>query len=103
MLFNLFLKRIMMESIEDLNEIGISCGGTIVTNLWFSDDVDLIGKDEVEIQELTNRLHNTSKRFGMEISKEKRKTMVTGNADDNIRLMMTERERSWNRPRVSNT
>ena len=52
----------------------------------FADDIDLVGKDEPEVQELTDRLHNTSQRFGMEISKEKSKTMVTGNGDDNIRL-----------------
>ena len=86
-LFNLFLKKIMTESIEDLDKIRISCKCARVTNLWFADDIDLVGKDEVEIYELTNRLHNMSKRFGIEISKEKSKTMVTGNANDNIRLV----------------
>eukprot|EP00794_Sanderia_malayensis_P016388 gene16388-biopygen12078 len=85
-LFNLFLERIMIEAMEDLDDFGISCGGIKITNLRFADDIDLVGKDESEIQELTNRLHNTSQRFGMEISKEKSKTMVTGNGDDNIRL-----------------
>eukprot|EP00794_Sanderia_malayensis_P019589 gene19589-biopygen14545 len=85
-LFNLFLERIMIEAMEDLDDFGISCGGIRITNLRFADDIDLVGKDESEIQELTNRLHNTSQRFGMEISKEESKIMVTGNGDDNIRL-----------------
>ena len=85
-LFNLFLERIMVEAIEELDDTGVSCGGLKVTNLRFADDIDLIGKNEEELQDLTNRLHDTSQRFGMEISKEKSKTMVTGNGEDNIQL-----------------
>ena len=63
-----------MEAIKDLDaEAGISCGGVRVTNLRFADDIDLVGKSQRELQELTSRLHETSKRFGMEISKEKSK------------------------------
>ena len=77
-LFNLFLERIMTEAIEDLDaEAGISCGGVRVTNLRFADDIDLVGKSQRELQELTSRLHETSKRFGMEITKEKSKTMAS--------------------------
>ena len=56
-----------------------------INNLRFADDIDLVGKDQREVQELTNRLSNTSKKFSMEISREKSKTMVSGSGEDNIR------------------
>ena len=57
-LFNLFLERLMTEAIEDFDaEAGISCGGVRVTNLRFADDIDLVGKSQRELQELTSRLH----------------------------------------------
>ena len=39
-LFNLFLQRIMIEAIDDLDDAGISCGGIKVCNLQFADDID---------------------------------------------------------------
>ena len=85
-LFNLFLERIMIEAIDDLDDAGISFGGIKVCNLRFADDIDLLGNDEAEQQELMNRLHNTSTRFGMEISKEKSKTMVSGSGAEEVKL-----------------
>ena len=85
-LFSLFLERIMIEAIDDLDDAGVSCGGLRVSNLRCADDIDLIGKNEQELQELTTRLHNTSQRFGMEISKERSKTMISGSGEDNIQL-----------------
>ena len=86
-LFNLFLERIMTEATEDLNaEAGISCGGVRVTNLRFADGIDLVGKSQRELQELTSRLHETSKRFVMEISKDKSKIMASGKGEENINL-----------------
>eukprot|EP00794_Sanderia_malayensis_P000743 gene743-biopygen27 len=80
-LFNLFLQRITSEALEDLNRVGISCQG-----MNAADDIDLIGKDQREVKELTYRLHNTSGKFGIEVSKENSKTMVSGNGDESIRL-----------------
>ena len=78
----------MMEAIEDLDaEAGISCGGVKVTDIRFADDIELVGgKSQRELQELTSRLHETSKRFGMEISKEKSKTMSSGQGEESINL-----------------
>ena len=75
-----------METIGNLDDVGISCGGTRITNLRFADDIDLIGKDEAEIQELTNRLHKASKKFGMEINRQKSKIMVSGNHNNEVKL-----------------
>ena len=43
----------------------------------FADDIDLITETSDELGELTTRLHETSSAFGMEISEEKSKVMVT--------------------------
>ena len=85
-LFNLFLERIMIEAIDDLDDAGISCGGIKVNNLRFADNIDLLGNDEAELQELTNRLHNTSTRFGMEITEEKSKTFVSGSGEEEVKV-----------------
>eukprot|EP00794_Sanderia_malayensis_P002663 gene2663-biopygen2205 len=76
-LFNLFLKRIMEETLEG-HDGGVRCGGRTVTDLRFADDIDMLEEDEESLKEVTRRLEITSKRYGMEISTEKSKVMVTG-------------------------
>ena len=46
----------------------------------------MLENDEAELQELTNRLHSTSTRFGMEISKEKSKNMASGSGEEEVKL-----------------
>ena len=46
----------------------------------------MLGNEEAELQELTNRVHNISAKFGMEISKEKSKTMVSGSGEEEVKL-----------------
>ena len=60
----------------------LSIGGRNISNLTFADDIDLIAGSNRELQELTNRLLESSKAHGMEISQEKSKTMVTLKNDD---------------------
>jgi len=57
---------------------GIKCTGRVVNNLRFADDIDLIAEDAEELAEITRRLDETSHRYGMEISAEKSKIMVSG-------------------------
>ena len=54
----------------------ISVGGREISNLRFDDDIDCIAVSNAELQELTNRIVEASKEYGMEVSKEKSKTMV---------------------------
>ena len=46
--------------------------------LRYADDIDMVRKDEEDLQEVTRRLEENSKKFGMEISTEKSKVMVAG-------------------------
>ena len=44
----------------------------------FSDDIDIQEQDEENFREVTRRLLETSKKYGMEINTEKSKVMVAG-------------------------
>ena len=67
-LFNIFLEQIMQETLHN-HKSTISVGGRIINNLRFADDIDLIAGTNSELQELTNRLSEASKDYGMEVSK----------------------------------
>lgn len=73
-LFNIFLEKIMTIALQD-HQGTISIGGRNITNLRFADDIDGLAGSEQELRELTNKLNETSKQFGMEISAEKTKIM----------------------------
>ena len=59
-----------------------SISGRHVCNLRFSDDSDLMGGSNGELQDLTNRLVDRVTAYGMEVSTEKSKIMT--NSTNNI-------------------
>ena len=59
----------------------VSIGGRQLCNLRFADDIDLIGRHEEELQDLTTRLKESAGKFGKEISAEKSKVLVNSNKD----------------------
>ena len=79
-LFYLCLENIMRETFHNF-KYTISIGGRIISNLRLGDDIDLMGGSNDELQELTDRLSNSAREYGMEISSEKSKVMV--NSGDN--------------------
>ena len=60
----------MTEALEPL-EIGVKIGGSIINNLRFADDIDLIAETEENLNQLTEKLDSTAVAYGMEISAEK--------------------------------
>ena len=62
-----------LDSFED----GIKFGEHIINNLHFADDVDLVTENENDLRNLTHRLDNVAKEFGMEISAKTSKIMIT--------------------------
>ena len=80
-LFNIFLEQIMINTLDEYTST-ISIGGRKISNLRFADDIDLIAGSNTELQDLTNRLVESSKAHGMEISQEKSKTMVNSKNND---------------------
>lgn len=65
----------MEEALQEFHT-SISIGGRPISNLRFADDIDLMGKSEAELQELTTRLEEVARSYGMEISAEKSKILV---------------------------
>ena len=87
-LFNLFLERIMNDTLEKFDG-GAKCGGRIINNLRFADDIDLITESEEKLKELTTLMDSIAKKYGMEISPEKSKIMVTGECDQKFQTTIT--------------
>ncbi len=86
-LFNLFLERIMQEALQD-HHTSISIGGRPICNLRFADDIDLMGGNIKELQDLTNKLATTAGKFDMEISTEKSKILVNSRNNINAHITM---------------
>ena len=74
-LFNVFLENIMEKALQEFHT-SIAIGGRPISTLRFADDIDLMGKGEDELQELTTRLEEAARAYGMEISAEKSKILV---------------------------
>ena len=80
-LFNLCLDKIIQETAHD-QHTSISIGGRAICNLRVDDDIDLRGRSNGEFQDLTNRLVDRTKAYGMEVSTGKSKIMT--NSMNNI-------------------
>ena len=86
-LFNLFLEKIMQETLHD-HVTTISIGGRPVCNLRFADDINLMDGSSSELQELTTKLSERASAYGMEISTTKSKVMVNSVRDASVNITM---------------
>ena len=68
----------------------ISIGGRIISMPRFSDNnvIDMMGGKNDELQELTDRLSNSAREYGMEISSEKSKVMVNSGDNTTVQISM---------------
>ena len=88
-LFNLFLENILAEAFEDCKKLGINVDGYKLKDLRFADDIALIAHSENDLQTLIERVHDVSKKYGMEISIPGTKAMIFSHEDQlqvNIKL-----------------
>ena len=69
-LFNIFLERIMSDTLEE-HDGKVSIGGRNITNLRFADDIDAAAVEEQEIESLVESLDKTGTRYKIELSVEK--------------------------------
>ena len=74
-LFNIFLERIMTDTLEN-HEGTVRIGGRTINNLCFADDIDGLAGEEEELAKLVERLDKASTAYGMEISAERTKVMT---------------------------
>ncbi|CAH1277091.1 Hypp9479 [Branchiostoma lanceolatum] len=65
----------MQDTLQD-HHTSISNGGRRICNLRFTDDIDLLPGTNTELQDLTDKLTQSTGSFGMEVSTEKSKVMV---------------------------
>ena len=74
-LFNIFLERIMSNTLEE-HDGKVSIGGRNITSLRFAEDIDALAEEEQELEALVESLDKTCTRYKMEISAEKTKLMI---------------------------
>ena len=86
-LFNLFLERIMQETLHNYTTT-ISIGDKPICNLCFADNINLMTGSNSELQELTNKLVATASAYGMEISTVKSKVMVNSTNNASVSIIM---------------
>ena len=86
-LFNIFLERIMTDSLED-HEGTVSIGGRKITNLRFADDIDGLAGEEEELANLVECLDEASTAYSMEISAKKTKLMTNNTSGINTEIKM---------------
>ena len=67
----------------------ISIGGRTITNLRFTDDIDGLAGEEVELAKLVERLDKASTAYGMEVSAEKTKLMTNNTSGINTAVSYT--------------
>ena len=78
----------MQEMLQDFNT-SIPIGGRPICNLHLEDDIDLMGGSEGELQDITIRLEEKARAYGMEISSEKSKILVNStNLNTPINIMI---------------
>ena len=85
-LFNMFLKSIMTDALED-HDGTVSTGGRAITNLRLADDINGLAGEE-ERAKLVEHLDKASTAYGMEISAEKTKLMTNNTSGINTEIKM---------------
>ncbi len=65
----------MNDALENFEGL-VNVSGRPINNLRFADDIAGIASSNSELQELVQRIHESSKKYGMEISQEKTKVMT---------------------------
>ena len=73
----------MHETLEGMEYIGASINGSIVNNLFFVDNIDLITRQLGDLQHLLNKFEevNISTQYGLEISETKTEWLVMRHED----------------------
>lgn len=84
-LFNLLLE-IIMRLAKGQEEMGTNINGQLINNLRFADDVDLIANTSQNLQEITNRVDESSRRMGLRINIGKTKTMTIGKQHEDLKI-----------------
>jgi hypothetical protein len=85
--FNGYSERVMRESADVLSWIGITISGRTINNLRYADDIVLVATSKEALQQLMDRVNETSGKYGLEINTKKTKVMVVGRAGEKISII----------------
>jgi len=86
-LFNLLLEAVMSLALRSV-EAGVTINGQLLNNLRFADDIDLVAETPEQLQELTDRVDDSSKRLGLKINVQKTKTMTIGKQHEDLEVTL---------------
>jgi hypothetical protein len=76
LLFIAYLERIMDQT--TLKNYGINVSGTVINNLRFADDIDLLSEDHISLQDQIEQVTKSAEEGGLMVNIKKTKTMVFG-------------------------
>ena len=82
-LFNLYSENIFRHII---NMKGVNVGGKNYNNLRYADDTALLAGNEKELTELTSKINEVGKQFGMKINIKKTKAMVVSKKSNSPKI-----------------
>ena len=82
-LFNLYTEKIFRSII---NMKGVNVGGKHYNNLRYADDTALLAGNEKELTELTSKINEVGKQFGMKINIKKTNAMVVSNKPNSPKI-----------------
>ena len=91
-LFNLFLEKMMQETLHGHHTTTYLRWWEIHTQLRFADDIDLIRGSNGELQDLIRRLVDRATAYGMEVSTKKSKIMTNCTNQHQCRCWHEQRE-----------
>ena len=92
--FNLYTEKIF----RHINMKGVNVGGKNYNNLRYADDTALLAGNEKELTELTSKINEVGKQFGMEINIKKTKAMVVSKKPNSPKIniaIMDNRLNKW--------
>jgi len=63
--------------------------GTRISSLRFADYIDLIAESPTELQDLTDKVDQSSNRLGLKINKQKTKSLAIWKEHEDLQIMLT--------------
>jgi len=83
LLFNIYIEGLVRYAVDDLEE-GINVGGRLTKALRFADDTAMVAKSQKGLKEIMERLHTTSREYGMRINIKETKVLKISKGKDTI-------------------
>ncbi|KAI5700378.1 hypothetical protein M8J77_008043 [Diaphorina citri] len=80
-LFNIFVEKIIAESIEK-EERGLKINGEVINNLRYADDTLLLATSKSDLKYLMSKLFQTCEQYGMKINMKKTKVMCVSKNEE---------------------